>query len=613
MKVTAAAILALPLAALGSAPLAQRPEGLPGDLPLTCQSVLVDAGTLRATVSAVQPSFDRLPKHTAAACFQDGLFVSGWGQLQVATASAPPPSASSPERRADLGAEELLAEWYGAGLIEGLLTGHRIADGFTNTYQTLFKTNASGPLPSHIARFFRQQRRFAAKLAAKAGPRQLQLRALLAQLSGLVEGLESWRKAHPEKENLFGGASSLEVATLISALGDMLDILNFVKGEQAVPSLKEESLEELKERLARRGLCSALFRALPDLSDIVMGHTSWYQFANTNRVFKHYSLPALPFKGAAVARPVTMSFSSYAGMLVSLDDFYMMSTGLVMIQTSLGVVDQTVYNESTAEALLAWQRVRLANAMASTGEEWAELIKEDNSGTYNNEYMVLNLNLFKKGEPLPDKLLTVVNQVPGLVAHEDATQALRFGYFPSYNVPYVRAAFVKAGYQAAFEKYGDPELTYDLAPRATVFRRDALRAVSVDSLKQVLGSNDYLHDPLAKGDPTKQVCARADLPGVGAAVNRTVEVWGCYDLKVTSATLARSLKAEALNGPTRGGGADGSHHEELPPFSWDESPQARAAPHVGLPSNYTFHFIDVSPWLLTKQAAEPVAENSLVV
>ena len=55
-------------------------------------------------------------------------------------------------------------------------------------------------------------------------------------------------------------------------------------------------------------------------------------------------------------------------------------SGLVMIQTTIGVFNPTVYNLSTSQALLAWHRVRLANWLATSGEEWAAIFSPHNSG-----------------------------------------------------------------------------------------------------------------------------------------------------------------------------------------------------------------------------------------
>jgi hypothetical protein len=57
-------------------------------------------------------------------------------------------------------------------------------------------------------------------------------------------------------------------------------------------------------------------------------------------------------------------------------------SGLVMIQTTNGIFNKTLYDLSTPKALLAWHRVRLANWLASSGEEWANYVSQYNSGTH---------------------------------------------------------------------------------------------------------------------------------------------------------------------------------------------------------------------------------------
>lgn len=49
------------------------------------------------------------------------------------------------------------------------------------------------------------------------------------------------------------------------------------------------------------------------------------------------------------------------------------------------------------------------------------------TGTYNNQYMVLDRSRVKLGHSVDDGALTVVEQIPGLVEYSDQTQALRRG------------------------------------------------------------------------------------------------------------------------------------------------------------------------------------------
>ena len=84
-----------------------------------------------------------------------------------------------------------------------------------------------------------------------------------------------------------------------------------------------------------------------------------------NRIFKHYDLPSASGR-------TQMSFSSYPGLLESLDDFYMLwHSGMAMVQTSNNVFDHTLLELVTPRSLLAWQRVRIASAVARSGSGWS--------------------------------------------------------------------------------------------------------------------------------------------------------------------------------------------------------------------------------------------------
>ncbi len=66
--------------------------------------------------------------------------------------------------------------------------------------------------------------------------------------------------------------------------------------------------------------------------------------------------------------------------------------------------------------------------MAGSGEEWIDIFKQYNSGTYNNQWIIVNYARFTPGEPLPDGVLHVVEQIPTRVEFEDVTHYLRLGF-----------------------------------------------------------------------------------------------------------------------------------------------------------------------------------------
>lgn len=190
-----------------------------------------------------------------------------------------------------------------------------------------------------------------------------------------------------------------------------------------------------------------------------------------------------------------MMFSSYPGYLESLDDFYIMDSGLAMLQTTNGIPNTTLYDEVTSSSLYAWQRVRIANALSKTGEEWYNNVANQNSGTYNNQYMVINYAIFKKNNPLPNGFLWVIEQIPGYVEGADMTNIVERGYWGSYNVPAFERVYNMSGYPELVQAHGVSN-SYDLAPRARIFRRDATSVSDLDSYKKFLRYNNYQKDEL---------------------------------------------------------------------------------------------------------------------
>jgi hypothetical protein len=74
-------------------------------------------------------------------------------------------------------------------------------------------------------------------------------------------------------------------------------------------------------------------------------------------------------------------------------------------------------------------------------------------------------------------------------------QILQYSHWPSYNVPFFEETYEKAGYRQAAARLAalGPEyaqaalgLSYQLAPRAQLFRRDAAQVADLQGLKKLL-------------------------------------------------------------------------------------------------------------------------------
>lgn len=491
--------------------------------------------------------------------FEDNLNITGWGILNVWSSKSFPDKVQS----------------ECTGVLEGYLTASHIYTTFLNLQSIIFP-NQTSPPPA-VTKFLDDQELWVRATVVSEGPIDPfwnQVGILMSQYDGLSIGYRLSTSAPPLSHFAF---------QMLNGVGDLFDIIPAVEPKQRVDwlALRKTEAEELH---GKSGHCSGLIKTTGNFSDLFMAHSSWFTFTNTNRIFKHYHFQ---FSRRSQTAAQNVSFSSYPGFLESLDDFYMLSSGLGWTQTTNTVLDHSVYDSVKPQSLLAWQRVRVASSMAKSGQEWYLLFSRNHSGTYANQYMIVDFNLFTPDSPLSPGTLWVVEEMPGLVVGEDRTETLSRGYWPSYNVPYFTEVYKRSGYPAMVAKFGN-YFTYELAPRAQIFRRDQGSVGDMVSLKQLMRYNDYLHDPYSfdgtRQNPAYAICSRYDL-----AASNNPSPGGCYDTKATSYKYgAQDRKAQAINGPTRSIGAG-----NLPPFSWVGN--FTQHPHLGLPALYEFDFIDIFP------------------
>jgi len=122
------------------------------------------------------------------------------------------------------------------------------------------------------------------------------------------------------------------------------------------------------------------------------GHTTWADYVELLRVYKVYTFAAT---AAAVARAhtggiVRVAMSSFPGMVSSTDDWFLLSSGLLVMETtSSAVVHAALAPIAPPRGAPMWLRAQAANAVATTGAEWAAAFLQGASGTGNSMWMVV--------------------------------------------------------------------------------------------------------------------------------------------------------------------------------------------------------------------------------
>uniref|UniRef100_A0A914GPK4 Phospholipase B-like n=1 Tax=Globodera rostochiensis TaxID=31243 RepID=A0A914GPK4_GLORO len=337
------------------------------------------------------------------------------------------------------------------------------------------------------------------------------------------------------------------------------------------------------------GRCSGLVKVAPNNADILFSQVTMCGFESLLRVLKLYKFGY----DRALYPGHTTTISSYPGLLYSADDFALLSSGLATLETTMKIFNNTLLGEITPKGVLhCWVRAIVSNQMARTAREWCHIFKRYNSGTYNNQWLIVDYNKFKPGKELPEHgLFYVLEQMPTLVLYQDLTQLLKEKrYFASYNIPF----FTRISRISGFEQKGNDFywFSWKTCPRAKIFARDQHTVVDLDSLTKLMRYNDYTHDPYSRCNCTPPYTAEAAISARGDLnpANGTYEMPGmghanhaALDYKGTDYKMFKKLQFRAWSGPT---------YDDVPVFDWRDSDLAPTVKHFGQPLRWDFLPVD---------------------
>jgi hypothetical protein len=109
--------------------------------------------------------------------------------------------------------------------------------------------------------------------------------------------------------------------------------------ERRMQTLRNFDDKAWRKFKAKYGRCSALVRLAKNNTDLFVGHTTFSDYSEMNRIYKVYDLPL----GGNGSR--RMSFSSYPGVVGSTDDYYVMDTGLVVTETTVSMLSDEAFDK----------------------------------------------------------------------------------------------------------------------------------------------------------------------------------------------------------------------------------------------------------------------------
>ncbi|EGC38000.1 hypothetical protein DICPUDRAFT_46100 [Dictyostelium purpureum] len=492
--------------------------------------------------------------------------VNGWSYLSLKTNSLN-------------GKYDDYVQALAAGYLEGYLTQEMIWDSKYNYYTNYFNSSTIPKvLNDWLTENYYNMHEFIVNNVDSWYWRQLNL--TLTQMNGLLDGYtyalsltNNRSKIHQQTIVLF----DLFVLNMYGDLGDLgpaLHMGNFPAAKRA------SDFNDIQDYFMKTQHCSALIKLTSDYSELYAAHTTWTGYNTMLRIFKSYNYGySFEYSGTISRRNM---FSSYPGVLISIDDFYQMAdTNLVVLETTNSLLNPELYKLIRPySGVLSWIRITITNRLSNDGKSWCETFSRYNSGTYNNQYMVIDYKKFTPYKELKDGALYVLEQIPEYIEYDDQTVLLREMYFSSFNIPFYETIYNMSGYNNfTSNNYTNSKiyyLSYQTCPRSEIFRRDVGSIESLDSFKALLRYNKFQTDPLSHGTPFYAICSRYDL------LSDDPKPFGCTDTKVTSYNNLLENSVLAISGPTT---------DNQKPFVWSSNSNFMNVAHNGIPNEFNFDWV----------------------
>jgi hypothetical protein len=186
--------------------------------------------------------------------------------------------------------------------------------------------------------------------------------------------------------------------------------------------------------------------------------------------------------------------------------------------------------------------MRITASETGDGQSWTEQFARKNSGTYNNEYVVVDTKKWVAGQPVQRDLVWMIEQMPGFTKSRDVSEEFaRKTYFEGISTPRFPEIWNLSDYPGEMMRFPEKAdfWSFDGQIREKLIVRDAPTIGTDERFKEFMQYNDYLHADLMiipgtvppQREPAQGMLAKYDLRPENGTICGMPQHFGGMDVK----------------------------------------------------------------------------------
>ena len=178
---------------------------------------------------------------------------------------------------------------------------------------------------------------------------------MLLQQQGLFDGYALGSGNHPALT-----ANELLYLGMNTEIGDIESAVD----ASSRPNYNNMTAEEFRMYVIKHTHCSALVKITADFSEIFFSHDTWSQYETMLRLYKSF-LTVTPSGESAANALADIHYSGYPGQIASIDDYYITSQKLAIMETTNDIFNDTLWDALSPNTIPYFIRVTVATRLAT--------------------------------------------------------------------------------------------------------------------------------------------------------------------------------------------------------------------------------------------------------